>query len=470
MSYQGLDYVLFLAAVALLYRAAAAHRTLRLGLLVAASYGFYALANPVHLALLVGLTGVDWLLVRALAAASGPRRRLLLAAAVSLDLGALAVFKYAAFLTGSLTAGLAGLGLDVVPGAVDLGFPLGVSFYVFSSLTYSIDVYRQRCAPAASLLDYAVYVSFFPKLIAGPIARARQFLPQLAAPPRFADAVTGQALFLILVGLVKKVALADYLARNLVERVFDAPQRYSSLEALAGAYAFTFQIYCDFSGLTDIAVGSALLLGLSLPRNFDLPYRAVNLQEFWHRWHISLSTWLRDYLYVPLGGNRRGAVRTYLNLFATMLLGGLWHGAGWTFVAWGGLHGAGLVATRAFQRLRGRTARPPSLPGRLLAGLLTFHFVALCWIFFRAPSFDVAWAVLAKIAEGSWYAPNLTPQILGALGTAALLHFLPRGWYARTRALFVAAPAPVQAAVLLVAAVVLSRLATTFVPFIYQQF
>jgi len=470
MSYQGLDYVLFLVAVALLYRAVAAHRTLRVGLLVAASYAFYALANPLHLALLVGLTGADWLLVRALGRATGPRRRLLLAAAVTLDLGALATFKYAAFLSGSITAGLAALGLDVAPAAVDLGFPLGVSFYVFSSLSYSIDVYRGRCAPAARLLDYAAYVSFFPKLIAGPIARARQFLPQLSTPPRFDDAVTGRALFLILAGLVKKVALADYLGRNLVERVFDAPQRYSSLEALAGVYAYTFQIYCDFSGLTDIAIGSALLLGLSLPKNFDLPYRSVNLQEFWRRWHISLSTWLRDYLYVPLGGNRRGPARTYLNLFATMLLGGLWHGAGWTFVLWGALHGAGLAATRAFQRLRGRAGRAPSLPGRLLAGVLTFHFVALCWIFFRAPSFDVAWAVLAKLAEGSAYAPNLTPQVLGALGAAVLLHYLPRGWYVRARALFVAAPAPTQAAVLLVVGVVLSRLATTFVPFIYQQF
>ncbi|MBN1771613.1 MAG: MBOAT family protein [Deltaproteobacteria bacterium] len=470
MSYQGLDYVLFLVAVAFLYRAAAAHRTLRVGLLVAAGYAFYALANPLHLALLVGLTGAEWLIVRALAPAGGPRRRLLLVAVVTLDLGALAVFKYAAFLTGSLTAGLAALGLDVAPAALDFGFPLGVSFYVFSSLTYSIDVYRGRCAPATSLLDYAAYVSFFPKLIAGPIARARQFLPQLAASPRFGDGVTGRALFLLLAGLVKKVALADYLGRNLVERVFDAPQRYSSLETLVGAYAYTFQIYCDFSGLTDIAIGSALLFGLSLPKNFDLPYRAVNLQDFWRRWHISLSTWLRDYLYIPLGGNRRGPARTYLNLFVTMLLGGVWHGAGWTFVAWGALHGAGLAATRAFQRLRGRGARSPTAAGRLLAGLLTFHFVALCWVFFRAPSFDVAWAVLARIAEGSTYAPNLTPQLLAALGIAALLHYLPRGWYARTRALFVAAPAPAQAAVLLVAGVVLSRLATTFVPFIYQQF
>ena len=469
MSYQGLDYVLFLAAVALLFRLVAARRTLRVALLVAASYAFYALANPVHLVLLAGLTGADWLLVRALHGATGRHRRRWLAAAVTLDLGALAVFKYAAFLTGSVTAGLAALGLDVAPAALDLGFPLGVSFYVFSSLTYSIDVYRGRCAPADRLLDYAAYVSFFPKLVAGPIARARQFLPQLAAPPRFDDVTTGHGLFLILVGLVKKVALADDLGRNLVDRVFDAPQRYSSFEVLAGVYGYTFQIYCDFSGLADIAIGSALLLGLVLPRNFDLPYRATNLQEFWHRWHISLSTWLRDYLYIPLGGNRRGPLRTYVNLFLTMLLGGLWHGAGWTFVAWGALHGAGLAVTRAFQRRR-PAARPAPLPGRLLGGLLTFHFVALCWIFFRAPSFGVARAVLARIAEGSTYAPNLTPRVVGVLLAAALLHYLPRDWHARVRARFVSAPAPAQAAVLFAAAVALSRLATTFVPFIYQQF
>ena len=472
MSYQTLDYFVFLAAVAMLYRACAARRSLRTGVLVAASYAFYALGHPWHLAVLVGLTGVDWLLVRVLHRARGGRRKAWLAAAVLTDLGVLAAFKYAAFLSSSVTQGLAAAGLDVAPATLSLGFPLGVSFYVFSSLTYSIDVYRERCAPAASLLDYAAFVSFFPKLVAGPLARARQFLPQLAVTPRFADAETGQGLFLILAGLVKKIAIADFLARNLVERVFDAPQRYSSIEALAGIYAYTMQIYCDFSGLSDIAIGSALLLGLRLPLNFDLPYRATSLQEFWHRWHISLSSWLRDYLYVPLGGNRRGVFGTYGNLIATMLLGGLWHGAGWTFVAWGGLHGVGLAATRAVQRLRARVgpAHPPSVPGRLIAGVLTFHFVALCWVFFRAPDFGTAWAVLAKVAEGSTYAPNLTPQILLVLGAALALHFLPRSLYARARDTFVAAPAAAQAVVLLAIGFVLSRLATQLVPFIYQQF
>jgi D-alanyl-lipoteichoic acid acyltransferase DltB (MBOAT superfamily) len=472
MSYQTLDYFLFLAGIALLLRLAAARRTLRVGLLVAASYGFYAFAYPLHLAVLAGLTVVDFAFVGAIHRAQGPRRKRLLAAAVAVDLAALVAFKYAAFLSGALIGGLAALGADVEPAAWSLGFPLGVSFYVFSSLTCSIDVYRGRCPPPASLLEYAAFVSFFPKLVAGPIARARQFLPQLAAPPRLADAATSHGLFLVLAGLVKKIALADFLGRNLVERVFEAPQRYSSLEALAAVYAYTFQIYCDFSGLTDIAVGSALILGLRLPQNFDLPYRSANLQEFWRRWHISLSTWLRDYLYVPLGGNRAGATRTYLNLFLTMLLGGLWHGAGWTFLAWGGLHGAGLAATRAAQRLRARLGRPgpPGAVGRLLAGLLTFHFVAFCWIFFRAPDFHAARAVLAKIGEGSMWAPNLTPTILGVLGAAVALHFLPRTLYERTRAMFVAAPAAAQAVVLVSVGFALGSIATRTVPFIYQRF
>jgi alginate O-acetyltransferase complex protein AlgI len=472
MSYQTLDYFVFLAAAAVLYRAVAAQRTLRVGLLVAASYGFYALGNPWHLAILAALTGIDWLIVGALSRAEGRRRKALLALAVTLDLGVLAAFKYAAFLSSSITAGLAAMGLDVAPTTVSLGFPLGVSFYVFSSLTYSIDVYHRRCAAAASLLDYAAFVSFFPKLVAGPIARARQFLPQLAAVPRFADSETGHGLFLILAGLVKKVALADYLGRNLVERVFEAPQRYSALETLAGIYGYTLQIYCDFSGLADIAIGAALLFGLRLPLNFDLPYRSINLQEFWRRWHISLSTWLRDYLYVPLGGNRRGAARTYANLIATMVLGGLWHGAGWTFLAWGGLHGAGLALTRAYQRVRSRLVpgRAPSTVGRLAAGVLTFHFVALCWVFFRAPDFGTAWAVLAKVAEGTTWAPNLTPGILFVLGSAFLLHFLPRSLYVRARETFVAAPALAQAIVLVAAGFALSRLAVQFVPFIYQGF
>ena len=472
MSYQSLDYFLFLAAVALLLRLVAAHRTLRVALLVVASYAFYAFGRPLHLLVLVGLTGVDWLFVGAIHRAEGARRKWLLGAAVAVDLLVLAAFKYAAFLSGAVTEGLAALGADVEPSVFSLGFPLGVSFYVFSSLTCSIDVYRRRCDPPASLLDYAAFVSFFPKIVAGPIARARQFLPQLAAPPRFGDAATSHGLFLVLAGLVKKIALADFLGRNLVERVFEAPQRYSSLEALAGVYAYTFQIYCDFSGLTDIAIGSALILGLRLPQNFDLPYRSVNLQEFWRRWHISLSTWLRDYLYVPLGGNRRGAGRTYANLILTMLLGGLWHGAGWTFLAWGGLHGAGLAATRVAQRLRARLGRTnaPTTLGRLLAGVVTFHFVAFCWVFFRAPDFGAAWAVLAKIAEGTTWAPNLTPTILGVLGAAVVLHFVPRALYERARARFVAAPAAAQAIVLVSVGFVLGSLATQTVPFIYQGF
>jgi D-alanyl-lipoteichoic acid acyltransferase DltB (MBOAT superfamily) len=472
MAYQTFDYFVFLAVVAVLYRVVAANRTLRAGLLVAASYTFYALGNPWHLALLVALTALDWGLVGTMARASGARRKAWLALSVFVDLGVLAAFKYAAFLSSAVTEGLAALGLDVAPATLDLGFPVGVSFYVFSSLTYSIDVYRGQGQPARSLLDYAAFVSFFPKIVAGPIARARQFLPQLVAPPSFADRGTGQGLFLILVGLVKKVALADFLARNLVERIFDAPQRYSSLEALVGVYGYTFQIYCDFSGLTDIAIGAALLFGLRLPLNFDLPYRATNLQDFWRRWHISLSSWLRDYLYIPLGGNRHGAVRTTANLIVTMLLGGLWHNAGWTFVAWGGLHGLGLAATRAFQRLRRRVGwtGPPSLGGRIVASLLTFHFVALCWVFFRAKDFGAAWAVLAKIAEGTWYAPNLTPNILFVLGVAVVAHAVPRALYARARELFIAAPAAAQAIVLLAVGFALSRLATQFVPFIYQGF
>ncbi len=472
MAYQTLDYFVFLAVVAVLYRLVAASRSLRTGLLVAASYAFYAFGNPWHLALLVALTCLDWGLVGTMARAEGARRKAWLAASVLVDLGVLAAFKYAAFLSSSITAGLASLGLDVAPATLDLGFPLGVSFYVFSSLTYSIDVYRGLGRPANSLLDYAAFVSFFPKLVAGPIARARQFLPQLAAAPAFSDRETGHGLFLILAGLVKKVALADFLGRNLVERVFDAPQRYSSLETLFGVYGYTFQIYCDFSGLTDIAIGAALLFGLRLPLNFDLPYRATDLQDFWRRWHISLSSWLRDYLYIPLGGNRHGAARTYANLIATMLLGGLWHGAGWTFVAWGGLHGGGLAVTRVFQRLRRRAGwtRPPSRIGRVVAGLLTFHFVALCWVFFRAPDFGAAWAVLERIAQGTWYAPNLTPEILLVLGAAVAAHLLPRALYARARDLFVAAPAAAQAAVLLAVGLVLGRLATEFVPFIYQRF
>jgi D-alanyl-lipoteichoic acid acyltransferase DltB (MBOAT superfamily) len=286
----------------------------------------------------------------------------------------------------------------------------------------------------------------------------------------------GEGLFLIAVGLVKKVVIGDQLALHLVDRVFDSPQSFSAVEVLAGVYGYAIQIYCDFSGYSDIAIGSALLLGIRFPLNFDSPYRATDLADFWHRWHISLSTWLRDYLYIPLGGSRCSSLKTYRNLMITMLLGGLWHGASWTFVFWGFLHGLGLAVTRAVQRARAqrrgeREPAEPSTAWKLVAGVLTFHYVCLGWIFFRSPSFEGAMSVLDRLASLTTAHPNLPPIVLALLGVGLASHYLPKPSYEWLRVRFTAMPAPAQGLALFLVAIVLHEAASTAaVPFIYFQF
>jgi D-alanyl-lipoteichoic acid acyltransferase DltB (MBOAT superfamily) len=269
------------------------------------------------------------------------------------NLGVLSIFKYADFAVDSVSKVLATFGVEASHEPLGILLPIGISFFTFESMSYVIDVYRGDIKPQKSYLEYLSFVAFFPHLVAGPIVRPRDLLPQLAGGARFSSAEASEGMFLIALGLVKKVAIGDYLALNLVDRVFDAPLHYSALECYAAVLGYAVQIYCDFSGYTDIAIGSALLLGVRFPLNFNAPYKAKNVVDFWRRWHISLSTWLRDYLYVPLGGNRKGPSRTYVNLMVTMLLGGLWHGAAWNFVVWGGLHGAALAVTRFWHNRRG---------------------------------------------------------------------------------------------------------------------
>jgi D-alanyl-lipoteichoic acid acyltransferase DltB (MBOAT superfamily) len=281
-------------------------------------------------------------------------------------------------------------------------------------------------------------------------------------------------LFLIACGLLKKVAIGDYLALNLVDRVFGAPLSYSALECYTAVVGYAVQIYCDFSGYTDMAIGSALLLGVRFPKNFDAPYKATNLAEFWRRWHISLSTWLRDYLYIPLGGNRKGRARTYANLMITMLLGGLWHGASWTFVAWGALHGVGLAATRLYDDLRGRGPRSRlarGALGRALGVLLTFHTVCAAWIFFRAESFDHAALLFSQLASGTTFHPNLHAPVLAVLAIGLLSHWAPEKWHVAGRAAFVRLPAVAQGVALFAVALALREMASAeAVPFVYFQF
>ena len=288
--------------------------------------------------------------------------------------------------------------------------------------------------PLDRLLDYTFYVSFFPQLVAGPIVRARDFIPQIRQPLFVSREMFGQGIFFILSGLFKKAIISDYISINFVERIFDNPALYSGIENLLGLYGYALQIYCDFSGYSDMAIGIALILGFRFPLNFNSPYKADSITDFWHRWHISLSTWLRDYLYISLGGNRKGKFHTYLNLIITMLLGGLWHGASWNFVAWGGFHGIALALHKGWRSLTGKKKSYRSQGIRKFLGILiTFHFVCFCWIFFRNSSFEASLTMIQQIFT------HFTPQLFGqliegywkvfALMTLGyLLHFAPDKW------------------------------------------
>jgi D-alanyl-lipoteichoic acid acyltransferase DltB (MBOAT superfamily) len=466
-----LAYAEFFAVVFVVSWSLAARRKLRLLFLLGASYFFYAQWNWRFVPLIWGSSTLDWWLGNAIARApTERRRRVLLAVTASVNLGLLAVFKYFDFGVESVRALLTALGLPAPELALHVALPIGISFFTFESMSYVIDVYRGDVRPHESYVEYLAFVAFFPHLVAGPIVRPRDLLPQLAAEPRFDATAASDALFLVALGLLKKVAIGDYLALNLIDRTFDAPLHHSALECYAAAVGYAVQIYCDFSGYTDIAIGSAALLGVRFPKNFDAPYKAHNLVDFWRRWHISLSTWLRDYLYISLGGNRGGRARTYLNLMLTMLLGGLWHGANWTFVAWGGLHGLGLALTR-FVRGDRKPTEASSLFARVAGVLFTFHFVTATWILFRAESFGQAREFFGRLATLTTQHQNLDPRVLGVLALGLASHYVPERWYALVRARFVTLPAPAQGLALFAAALGVREMASAeAVPFVYFQF
>jgi alginate O-acetyltransferase complex protein AlgI len=468
--------------------------------LVLASYAFYfygtwdaARREPVPIApvswallclavIFVGST-VDFFVGLALAHA---RRRwlrnALLLTSIVYYLGVLSVFKYWSFAADSLVTLGAALGWHLSVPTLRLVLPFGISFFTFETMSYTIDVWRGEIAPTRRYADYLLFVCFFPHLVAGPIVRPSQMLPQLRAEPRADTTMQAVGLWRIAIGLAKKILIGDYLARALVDRVFETPERFTAFEVLLATYGYAAQIYADFSGYSDVAIGSAALFGYELPENFAAPYLASNLQEFWRRWHITLGTWLRDYLYKPLGGSRRGNLRTYVNLLVTMVLGGLWHGASWTFVVWGTLHGGALALTRLWQRARTARAVPPgtaSLGRQTTAGgsvrwigvLLTFHFVCFGWFFFRAPTFAHAALVFDQIARGRWGMEHVAPKAVLVLLASAGLVVLPRAWDARARSAFVRAPALLQGLVLAALATGLHLAAESgSEPFVYGQF
>jgi D-alanyl-lipoteichoic acid acyltransferase DltB (MBOAT superfamily) len=376
--------------------------------IVAASYAFYASANWRFCLLLAGVTAGNQLAARLIHRTGDERRRSrILKAAVAGNLLTLGVFKYYGFFVQSVRDGLDGVGLGMPLPLLTIALPVGISFFVFQAISYVVDVRRREVEPS-SLIDVAIYLSFFPHLVAGPIVRAKEFLPQLAAPRDPGRVAVGSGLALIALGLIKKVVIADHLARSVVDPVFAVPEAYAAPDVLLGAYAYTAQIYCDFSGYTDMAIGLALLMGYVFPQNFRSPYRATGFRDFWRRWHMTLSRFLRDFVYIPLGGSRGGRLLTYRNLMLTMVLGGLWHGAAWPFVLWGAFHGAGLIAEHA---LGGRLR----LPG-WLRWLATFHLIVFGWILFRSESLDVAGTLLGNLLEPGpatlWTAPAVLAVVV----------------------------------------------------------
>ena len=428
MLFNSLQFVAFLLLVLTVHYwviPAKQERARRLFLL-GASYLFYGSWNAPFVLLLLYSTCLDYVVALRLVRTTGQAaRRALLAVSLFGNLGVLAFFKYGNFFADTYLT-LAGLGPAAEGGPViDVILPVGISFYTFQSLSYSMDVYRGRLQPVRSFWDLALYVSFFPQLVAGPIVRAREFLPQLDGDRTVDGADIEESLARIAGGLIKKVVFADTLALY-VDRVWDAPGDFGGPALLLAAYAFAFQIYFDFSGYSDMAIGLARLFGFRLPENFLRPYLSTSPREFWRRWHITLSTWLRDYLYISLGGNRASEGRTRFNLFLTMLLGGLWHGAGWSFVFWGGFHGVLLVVQRW------ATPRFPALaalPAWVRIGI-TFHLVVLGWVFFRSPDLASAGEILSGLGRMSFeFTPDML-RTLVVLVVAALIHGigLPQQW------------------------------------------
>jgi len=437
----------------------------RHAVLLAASYVFYGWWDWRFLGLLGISTGVDYLVGRALAGTDDAvRRKWLLAASLATDLGMLTFFKYANFF---IDSALAIVGETWRP-QLNVILPVGISFFTFQSMSYTIDVYRRRVPAERSLLRYALFLAFFPQLVSGPITRASEFLHQFRQTPRFPAWRVSAGAQIFLVGFIKKCLFADRLAA-FVDPVFADPLAWDSATNWLAVVAYAMQIFCDFSGYSDMAIGTALVFGYRLVENFSVPYVSLSITEFWRRWHRSLSRWLRDYLYISLGGNRKGTVRTYVNLAATMLLGGLWHGASWNFVIWGGMHGAALVADRFTGRWREPLER--RLPGRVLLWSSTFLWTCLAWVLFRAASLPQAGRMYERMfvwsGEGTRW---LSPVVLILLGLGVLAHWQRRRMGAR-RYPFVDL-ATVRGALLFMAAVLIALLGypEELRPFVYFQF
>lgn len=468
----GLFLFLFTAFLWLYVALSPTHRPRMIYVILFSLY-FYYKSSGMYFILLVFAAVIDFTLANLIYSTSIQwERKFFIVLTLVINLGMLAYFKYTNFLVDSFYSFS---GREFEP--MDIFLPVGVSFFTFQSLSYTLDVYRGNLKPVDNIIDYAFFVSFFPQLVAGPIVRAADFLPQINKPVFVTSEMFGRGVFLIGCGLFKKAVISDYISINFVDRVFDSPALYSGLENIFAIYGYALQIYCDFSGYSDMAIGIALLLGFHFPLNFDSPYQSRNITEFWRRWHISLSTWLRDYLYISLGGNRKGKARAYLNLMITMLLGGLWHGASWRFIVWGGLHGAALVIHKMWRSSQEQNSvEPPTKFQTYFNVFLTFHFVCFCWIFFRASSMETAGDMIRQILL------HLNPQVLfdfiiGYKGVVLLmfigycLHFLPRRMEFRFQQMVTDMPLALKAVwMVVIIFLVIQTQSAEIQPFIYFQF
>lgn len=465
----GLFLMLF-AVFLIVYKALSSRPLLRKLFVIAFSLYFYYKSSAECCFILLGVCLSDYLLGNLLGwLKSDAARKCVVAVNVVVNVGMLVYFKYF------------NLMIDVVSSftvrefdAIDVILPAGISFFTFRSISYIVDIYRGEIKPARNLIDYTFFLTFFPPLLAGPVVRAKDLLPQIKENPEATHEMASEGLFLIMAGLVKKVLIADYISGNFVDRIFDNPTLYSGFENLMGITGFTIQLYCDFSGYSDMAIGIALMLGYRFKDNFAAPFKAQNPSDFWHRWHISLSTWLRDYLYIPLGGNRKGIKRTYINNFATMLIGGLWHGAAWKFVFWGAMHGAGLAVHKASKPWLDRLGS--SWPVKAFSWLLTMTVVALLWVFFRADSWTDSWLIIHNAFTG--FSPDYILPFASArtlwlimMGVIIVSHALPTRFWGKAAAAFVRSPWIVKLLVFIVVVqLVIELRGEDVAPFIYFQF
>jgi alginate O-acetyltransferase complex protein AlgI len=457
-----LVFALFLVGYALLMK----KEPLKLAYLILFSLFFYYKSSGPFLALFVGIITCDYFLAQWINRLNGLRKKILLICTLAYSLSFLLYFKYANFIIHNLNEWL-----QTNFEEHNLFLPIGISFYTFQSISYLVDVYRKEIPPSTRIIDYGFYMTFFPHLVAGPIVRAKDFLPQIYSPVPLTSPVAKQALFRITIGLVKKLLIADYLAKY-VDMLHEAPEGFSGFEHYIAMYAYAFQIYFDFSGYSDIAIGIALMLGYKLKENFDNPYNANNITVFWRKWHISLSLWLRDYLYIPMGGNRKGLFLMYLFLMITMLIGGFWHGADWKFVFWGMGHGLLLVAHKLLFRKESNSKWFMNI----LGVIVTFHLVSLLWIFFRSATITSSFESILKImtqnnlAEiaGFWIA---RPEVIVLIVLSAIIVFFPNNFKQKLISHCISLPLYLWPIIILCALQLIIQLRDNSIqPFIYFQF